>query len=217
MLINAPQNLQELDIRCQQISGQTIGALARELNIAVPKNLLQAKGWMGQLLEQYLGATGASQAIHDFPALSIELKTIPVNAQIKPLESTYVCTLQSNEHVLNWRDSWVYRKLQQVLWVPILGDKSSPIEQRVVMTPVLWHMPTEIEEVLQTDWQELMELMQLGHGTQISAKYGTYLHIRPKAANSRVLTSYLDNHGFTTKIVPKGFYLRPSFTKLVLG
>lgn len=217
MLINAPQNLQDLSLRCQQISGQTIGALARELNIPIPKNLLQAKGWMGQLLEHHLGATGTSHAVHDFPNLAIELKTIPVDAEIKPLESTYVCTLQTNEHAMNWRESWVYRKLHQVLWIPILGEKSSPIEARVVMTPLLWHMPPGIEAVLQTDWEELMELMQFGHGTQISAKYGTFLHIRPKAANSRVLTPYIENDGFSTKIVPKGFYLRPAFTKLVLG
>lgn len=217
MSIKAPQNLQELQLRCQQITGKTIGQLACELELEPPANLLQAKGWQGQIVELYLGATAKSHALPDFPDLGVELKTIPINAQYKPLESTYVCTVQTNEVAQYWRDSWVYRKLRTVLWVPILGDKSSTLISRQILKPILWHMDAAMEEILQTDWEELMELLQLGHAQQLSAKFGTFLHIRPKAANSYVLTTYLDMDGLPTKIVPKGFYLRPQFTQEILN
>ena len=61
-----------------------------------------------------------------------------------------------------------------------------------------------------------MEMLALGYGQNLSAKFGTYLHIRPKAANSKVLIDYITQDGISTKIVPKGFYLRPSFTQQIL-
>lgn len=213
----APRNVQELCERCQQISGKTLGDLANKCGLEIPNNLLQAKGWIGQLLEAYLGATASSKALPDFPDLGVELKTIPVNPQGKPLESTYVCTVQSNASTLTWHNSWVYQKLKHVLWVPFLGSREIPIADRVITTPFLWQMDPASEDLLRTDWEELMELLQLGHAKNISAKFGTALHIRPKAANSKVLIDYLDHDGTATKIVPKGFYLRPSFTAGILG
>lgn len=210
------QNLQELQQRCQQITGKTIGDLAAQLQIAVPNNLLHAKGWIGQLIEQYLGASGGSNAIHDFPDLGIELKTIPITAKFQALESTYVCTVQSNEASSTWRDSWVYRKLSKVLWVPILSA-DLPINARIIQSPVLWCMEPAIEDALRTDWEELMEMLQLGYGKDLSAKFGQYLHIRPKAAHSKILVDYIDQHGNPTKIVPKGFYLRTAFTNKILS
>lgn len=216
MLINAPQNLQELQQRCQQITGKTIGCIAGELNQPVPSDLLRAKGWIGQLIEAYLGASSRSLAQPDFPHLGIELKTVPVDKNFKPLETTYVCTVQTNEKTLNWRDSWVYRKLQRVLWIPLLATPDLAIAKRQIMQPILWQMDQESEQVLHTDWEEIMEMLQIGHGKNLSAKYGTFLHIRPKAANSKVLIDYIANDGNTTKIVPKGFYLRTGFTHKIL-
>lgn len=43
------------------------------------------------LLELYLGAMAGSKPEQDFPELGIELKTIPVDAAGKPLETTFVC------------------------------------------------------------------------------------------------------------------------------
>lgn len=208
----APKNLQELLQRCQQITDKSIGHLARELNIAVPQDLLHAKGWVGQLIEAYLGAEGGSKAIPDFPNLDIELKTIPINSRGKAMESTYVCTVQSNESMLAWRDSWVYKKLKHVLWIPCISDPNLPIDQRIIKAPILWKMDEETESILRTDWEELMDMLQLGYAKELTSKFGTYLHIRPKAANSRVLINYTDAEGCATKMVPKGFYLRSTFT-----
>lgn len=215
-MINAPGNLQDLLYLCQQISGKSLGHLAKELQIPIPPNLLHAKGWMGQLIEVALGATAGTQAIPDFPQLGVELKTIPVNTKHAPLESTYVCTVNMTETPLPWRESWAYRKLKRVLWVPVLASSGLAISNRVVLSPILWEMDLATEEVLRVDWEELMEMIQTGHAKNISAKYGSFLHIRPKAASSKILTEYTDSDGNRTKMVPKGFYLRTSFTKALL-
>lgn len=217
MSIQIPQNLQELQIRCQQISGKRIGSIAHELGQITPEQLLHAKGWQGQLVEQYLGASAKSHALPDFPHLGIELKTIPVNSKLKVLESTYVCTVQTNEMALDWKDSWVYHKLSHVLWVPLMGNSEDAIEDRIVLNPIFWQMDSSMESILRTDWEELMELLQLGYAKNLSAKFGTYLHIRPKAANNKTLNTYIDALGNHTKIVPKGFYLRSNFTQSILN
>lgn len=214
--MNPPKTIQELLQRCQHITNKSIGDLATELNVAIPENLLRAKGWIGQLIEAYLGADSTSKALPDFARLGIELKTIPVNSDGAPLESTYVCTVQSNESMLTWHDSWVYNKLKHVLWVPCLSSREIPIAQRVIQVPILWKMNAVTEEILRTDWEELMDMLQLGYAKELTSQFGTYLHIRPKAANSNVLTNYILADGTPTKIVPKGFYLRSSFTKMLL-
>lgn len=218
-MLTIPENLQELQQRCQQITDLTIGHLAEKLGISPPKNLLHAKGWMGQLIETFLGANSGNKAQPDFPHLGVELKTIPVDSNYKPLESTYVCTVQTNARVLTWHDSWVYQKLKRVLWVPVLATANNhklAIEQRVIKAPFLWDMDNTIEEILRIDWEELMELLQLGHGKALTAKFGTFLHIRPKAANSKILHDYINADGSRTKIVPRGFYLRTQFTADIL-
>lgn len=214
-----PQNLQELAERCQQLSGLSIAAIAQHLSIPTPQQdtLTHAKGWIGQLIERALGATSSSHAVHDFPQLAVELKTIPVNCDHKPLESTYVCTVHSNEAAKNWRDSWVYNKLKTVLWVPIVVTSTqAALHDRIVQAPILWHMDPASEQILRNDWEELMEMVQLGSATKIQAKFGTALHIRPKAANNKSLIDYIDLEGLATKIVPKGFYLRSAFTHKIL-
>lgn len=217
MQITAPNSLSELQQRCAQLAGQSLYDLATSLGISIPTNLLHAKGWVGQLIESSLGATASNKAIQDFPQLGVELKTIPISEQGQPLESTYVCTVQTNHAALQWSDSWVYHKLKHVLWVPIISSADLPIVDRRIETPVLWQMPDDIEQILRTDWEELMDMLLLGHAKELTAKFGTYLHIRPKAANSKVLVDYVAADGHATKIVPKGFYLRTSFTKKILG
>jgi DNA mismatch repair protein MutH len=216
MQITAPKDLSELQQRCQALAGLSIYQIAEKLGLKIPENLLHAKGWVGQLIEVYLGASASSKAMPDFPGLNIELKTIPIDSKNKPLESTYVCTVQANNSALAWRDSWVYNKLKHVLWVPILSTADLAITNRIITKPFFWQMDQEIEDILRTDWEELMDMLVLGYGKDLSAKYGTYLHIRPKAASSQVLIDYTDADGTATKIVPKGFYLRSSFTRLIL-
>ncbi len=103
--------------------------------------------------------------------------------------------------------------------VPVLATTNNhklAIEQRVIKAPFLWDMDNTIEKILRIDWEELMELLQLGHGKNLTAKFGTFLHIRPKAANSKILQDYINADGSKTKIIPRGFYLRTQFTADIL-
>lgn len=209
----SPATLDELLTRSTALAGMTLGQLAAQLQLTVPQNLQKDKGWVGQLLEQILGASAGSKAEPDFPHLAVELKTLPVNQQGKPLESTYVCVAPLTGIAgQQWHESWVCQKLQRVLWVPILAERSIPLAERMVGTAFLWQPNAEQQLALQQDWEELMEQISLGGIASIRGAQGKILQLRPKAANSKALTAAVGAEGEPIRTLPRGFYLKAGFT-----
>jgi DNA mismatch repair protein MutH len=216
-MIAAPKTVDELLSRAEQICGLSFAQLAGHLEIPLPLDPVNAKGWMGQLIENALGATSGSRPVPDFEALGIELKTLPL-IQDLPKESTFVCSTPIPNVDKSWRESRVYDKLKKVLWVFIEYDKYKPISHRRIGKSILWTMDSQTEAILKQDWEELTEKLALGKFDELSAHHGQYLQIRPKASSSQVFIDVLDSEGQRVKIVPKGFYLRTSFTKeIILG
>jgi DNA mismatch repair protein MutH len=212
-----PASLDELLARSLALAGLTLGQIAAQLQLAIPENLQKDKGWVGQLLEQVLGASAGSKAEPDFPHLAVELKTLPIDRQGKPLESTYVCVAPlTGVAGQQWSESWVCRKLQHVLWVPVLAERQIPLAQRIVGTPFLWQPSLAQQQALQQDWEELMEKICLGGIARIHGAQGKVLQLRPKAANSKALTDAIGEHGEPIRTLPRGFYLKASFTASLL-
>jgi DNA mismatch repair protein MutH len=211
--------IKELLYLCKHIAGMTILELANSLNITPPISLKNNKGWVGQLLEQYLGVSSGNLPIADFPHLGLELKTIPINSKTKqPLESTFVCTATFNQAVVSWEQSIVKLKLSKVLWIPIEVTPEKKLTSRRIGAAFLWQPTIDQLKILQQDWQELTEMLQLGNIQSLSAKYGQYLQIRPKALNCKTnLVKYLNINKETIQTVARGFYLRTSFTKNILA
>lgn len=213
------KTVQDLLDCCNQIAGVSILELATALNIVPPNNLKNNKGWIGQLLERYLEAEGGNLPIVDFPSLGVELKTIPINPNtLQPLESTFVCTANFNQVAASWEQSIVKLKLSNVLWIPIESYFNIELTSRRIGTAFLWQPTIEDLQILQQDWQELTEMLQLGRIQFLSARYGRYLQIRPKALNCKhKLVNYLNIDQEAIKTVVRGFYLRTSFTKNILS
>ncbi|ACY57782.1 DNA mismatch repair protein [Yersinia pestis D106004] len=170
------------------------------------------------LLEFYLGASAGSKPEQDFADIGIELKTIPISAQGKPLETTFVCVapLTGNSGV-TWESSHVRHKLARVLWVPVEGERHIPLAERRVGAPLLWSPNVEEEELLRRDWEELMDLIVLGKVESITARHGQVLQLRPKAANSRALTEAIGEFGQPIMTLPRGFYLKKTLTAPMLA
>lgn len=213
-----PQSDAELLERSLSLAGKTLSELALNSPFSLPDNLLRSKGWIGQLIEWHLGADSHQLPQPDFLHLGIELKTLPLNSKGEPQESTYVCTapFSTAASMETWENSRVRHKLHRVLWVPIEAHSDIPLEQRRVGNPLLWTMENDVEDIVKKDWEELMEMLVLGEFSSISARFGTYLHIRPKAAHSRILSAAINENGDAIQTGPKGFYLRTSFTKRIL-
>ena len=213
-----PQTLEQLLSQAQSIAGLTFGELADELHIPVPIDLKRDKGWVGMLLERALGATAGSKAEQDFSHLGVELKTLPINAEGYPLETTFVslAPLVQNSGV-KWENSHVRHKLSCVLWMPIEGSRHIPLRERHIGAPILWKPTAEQERQLKQDWEELMDLIVLGKLDQITARIGEVMQLRPKGANSRSVTKGIGKNGKIIDTLPLGFYLRKEFTAQILN
>ena len=212
-----PISKQELLKKCQQLSGMTLFDLSTQTHSTLPTSASSGKGWVGQHVEKFLGATAGSKAEPDFPHLGIELKTLPLAANGQVQESTYVCHIQLMQlNQQSWEHAWVNKKLQCVLWVPYEASKTVEYAKRRIGNAILWQPSAEQSLQLQQDWEEIMEKLCLGEQQQLSAHFGQYLQVRPKAANAQTLTKAYDEQGNLCQTLPLGFYLRPSFTRTII-
>lgn len=212
-----PASTAELLSRARALAGMPLGWLAENAGWVTPLNLVRAKGWSGQLIELYLGASAGSKPEQDFPELGIELKTIPLTPEGKPLETTFVCvTPLTGLNGISWEQSNVRNKLRQVLWVPLDGRREIPPAERCLGMPVLW-TPTAAEDaLLKADWEEITEMIVMGQVQSITARHGQALQLRPKAANSKALTAAIGPGGERIETLPRGYYLKTSFTQALL-
>ncbi|MBN2191532.1 MAG: DNA mismatch repair endonuclease MutH [Polyangiaceae bacterium] len=213
-----PATEAELVARAAALAGRTLGSLADELELSVPSDLRRAKGFPGMLMERALGATAASRAEPDFPALGVELKTIPVDARGHPCESTFVATIDcATIGEVEWERSVVRAKLARVLWMPIEGSRPIPVGDRRIGSALIWSPSPEEERLLRFDWEELAGVIGQGEVERMTGHLGRNLQVRPKAANSRSRRRAFDRDGARCAVLPRGFYLRASFTSALLA
>ena len=213
-----PRSENELLGRADAIAGRAMGAVAVELGLPVPRDTRRGKGWTGTVIEHALGASAGSLPEPDFRLISVELKTIPVGTSLRPLESTYVCTVPlAGDATPSWQDSNVRRKLARVLWVPFEGDRTIALPERRIGAALLWSPSPEEDSALASDWETLMERVVLGRVDEISAREGECLQIRPKAANAAARRRAIGSSGAWESTLPRGFYLRTSFTAAILA
>lgn len=207
------QNEKELLTRCSQIAGMSLGQLAAKFGFGLDKEPNARKGLAGQLIERVLGTTAGNAALPDFHHLGVELKTIPLNASGRPSESTFVTTISLlSIHQEEWEKSACYQKLKRVLWLPVEGDVAIPFAHRRIGNALLWSPSAEDLCILKSDWLELSSMIGMGRLEQINASFGTYLQVRPKAANAKTLCYGFDEQGQKILTLPRGFYLRSQFT-----
>ncbi len=212
-VVTGPTSESELLVRASALAGTSLAHAASLVGQTAPLHLRGHKGWVGCLLETLLGATAGSTDQPDFEAIGVELKTIPLRADGQPLETTFVCSIDLlSVATVEWRQSRVYRKLQRVLWFPVHAERHIPIGERTLGSPFLWSPSEEQEAALRWDWEELAGKIGRGDIDDVTGHFGKSLQVRPKAAHSRVRRRGFDADGCSIAVLPRGFYLRPSFT-----
>ena len=217
VMVLPPATEHELRDRAAWLAGKTIGQLARALGVVVPPRGVRGKGKMGTLVEKALGAEAGSASIPDFPRLGIELKTIPVDKHASPRESTFVCSISLGDaDRAEWLTSSARSKLSHVLFVPIFVEEDDAVETRRIGDALLWRPTSAQEAVLRDDFEEAMGLIGAGGVEAITARRGRWLQVRPKAATGSVRTVSIGSEGEWISTVPRGFYLRTSFTGALL-
>lgn len=213
--IDSPKSLKELKTRLQYLVGKEIQDLCNILEIPVPKDSTHAKGFTGQILEILLGANAGNLPIPDFSNLNIELKTIPCDANLKPLESTFICHCDLLNRENDFYKSTLYHKMSFILFVFILAPKDLPIANRKILS-YYFFMPDETElKAIKNDYDEIMGMISSGHAHEITAHFGEIIQLRPKSADGKQLTDYINEDGKIAKTRPRGFYMRRSFSQQI--
>lgn len=217
-LVAPPRSLDELRRRAEGLAGLNLGQIASRCGLEAPVDLRRNKGWVGTLLERVLGANAGSRAEPDFVELGIELKSLPVDGNGRPLESTFVCSIEL-AHIADceWEASRLLKKLRHVLWIPVEGVRTLPVAARRVGSPLFWQPNAEESAQLKQDWQQLSLLIAQGKTGEISAHLGEVLQVRPKAAKGSSRRRTTDEDGALYDEQPKGFYLRAAFTKAIVA
>lgn len=210
------QTLAGLLERAAAIEGQTVADLAALASRGAPAGGARTKGRVGEIVEIVLGADGGSGDKRvDFPSLGVELKTIPIDSGGRPLESTFVCAVRIDEEI-DFEDSWVRRKLDRVLFVPVVGARGSALALRRIGKPIVW-VPTGAQLTqLRADYDDIMGLLGLGRVEDVSAHLGRYLQLRPKARDGTPRALAFGPDGERIRTVPRGFYLRARLTEALL-
>ncbi len=210
--------MDELLERARALEGLTLAEVADPHGMRAPPDLKRHKGWIGDLAENALGATAGSTSEPDFPHLGVELKTVPIDARGVPRESTWVCSAPLDGSAgRTWAESWVWKKLRCVLWMPIHTEKDVPVPERTFGAPLLWRPSAEQEAVLRGDWESATEALELGEFWRANGKYGEALQLRSKALRADRREWAIDSDANWVKTTPYGFYLRASFTRTVLA
>lgn len=214
MVQTPPESFEALIERLNRITGLSISEIAADLNVNLPISTTRGKGFTGELLEVVLGASAKNQSIPDFPELGLELKTLPIDQNFKPLESTFVCHAPlMNVRDLRFENSPLYAKIKRVLFILIDGTKGLEYSEKYIRG-YFFYTPTENDLLtLKKDFDELYELIKTGEVESITARIGHIVQLRPKGADGTALTQAIGKDGQIIMTRPRGFYIRRSFTQ----
>jgi DNA mismatch repair protein MutH len=199
--------------------GVELGDLADALGLPVPSGRVRTKGWSGQIIEHELGVAPGGARGPDFAALGVELKTVPVDAALVPLESTAVCQIDPVAIAAeSWDDSYVRAKLARVLFVALeVAPGARSVGERRVAAVRLWTPNDAQERLLRADFELFVRgFFRRGRTDDITGHLGAVLQVRPKGRNAADTRDGYDADGNATRVGKTGFYLRPSFVASIL-
>jgi DNA mismatch repair protein MutH len=111
----------------------------------------------------------------------------------------------------------VRRKLARVLWVPVDGARELLPSRRRIGQALLWSPSAEEEAALRFDWEHLSGLIARGQWDDLTGHVGNFLQVRPKARNGVARRRAIDAEGRMHSTLPRGFYLRATFTASLIG
>ncbi len=202
--------------------GVELGELADQLGLPVPAGAAgpeRSKGWAGQIIEHELGVETNGLSGPDFARLGIELKTVPVDRDLKPRESTAVCQIDpvaiAGE---SWETSTAREKLARVLFVALevpAGARS--VAERRVTAVRLWSPSPAEDRLLRADFDLFVrEYFRRGRVDAITGHLGQVMQVRPKGKNAADTRDGYDESGRPTRVGKCGFYLRPAFVASIL-
>jgi DNA mismatch repair protein MutH len=213
------ETLDALLTHARALVGVELSELADALGLPVPVGNVRTKGWSGQVIEQELGAAVGGARGPDFAALGVELKTVPVDDDLVPLESTAVCQIDPVAIAAeSWETSYAREKLACVLFVALaVPPGARSVGDRRVAAVRLWAPEADEARALRDDFDLFVRgYYRQGRAAEITGHLGAVLQVRPKGRDADDLRDGYDAAGRPTRVGKQGFYLRPAFVARIL-
>ncbi len=184
------------------------------------RDIIIAKGNTGKLLEKIIGLP-AGNTLRDFE--DGELKTNKCDETGKPLETMFISQISNRfDELLNkeleFKDSWIYQKIQRLLYVPVVKVDKDPNNWYFLKTVFVDIAKNhEIYQQLKLDFNLIKEkvINDVNSGDRfIHTSSGKYIQIRTKDAKpynpiySELLNREVSNKNFA-------FYFKKDFIKKI--
>ncbi len=184
------------------------------------RDIIIAKGNTGKLLEKIIGLP-AGNTLRDFE--DGELKTNKCDETGKPLETMFISQISNRfDELLNkeleFKDSWIYQKIQRLLYVHVVKVDKDPNNWYFLKTVFVDIAKNhEIYQQLKLDFNLIKEkvINDVNSGDRfIHTSSGKYIQIRTKDAKpynpiySELLNREVSNKNFA-------FYFKKDFIKKI--
>ena len=213
---NAPKTESELISRSDLLTGNKLIEIYKFFGMFFQKKHKSSDGYLGKIMEMYLGASAGNLPIPDFPDLGIELKILPLNRSMLPKKNIKICSTSFFPFKKNtlWEKSILRSKLKKILWIPFQSDTSIPFNKRKIYQPFIFKLK-KYEKVIKQDYENIMEFIFLGKVYKYSSSLGKYLILGNVSSNKK-LTSFFNLDGHLVKSNYIGFYLNKAFIKKMM-
>lgn len=186
-------------------------------------NIILNKGRTGQLLELTIGLNLSNTTL-DFE--DGELKTNKCDHAGKPLETMFITqTASIMDELLDrrpFRDSKLYKKFQNILYVPISKDGNPsewmylPCIQVNLSNPLYHNLALQLEEDYYTICDTLNEQLQMSNTATLHTANGKFIQIRTK--DSQPYTPiYSQKYGRIISDKNRAFYFKKDFMKYIVA
>ncbi len=184
------------------------------------KDIKIAKGNTGKLLEKIIGLP-AGNTLRDFE--NGELKTNKCDETGKPLETMFISQISNRfdellDESLEFKDSWIYKKIQRLLYVPVVKTDEDPDNWYFLKAIFIdISQNKDLYNQLKLDFEQIKQKVIRDVGSDdnfIHTSSGKYIQIRTKDAKpynpifSTRLNREVSNKNFA-------FYFKKDFMKAI--
>ncbi len=194
--VEAIRSVDELVKKAKWLEGKTLKQVSDTIKRSDLKSRVKTKGTVGELIEKgFFGIKKNSKAEPDIPRLYVELKTCPLKynkkrtlLSIKEPLSLNIINYSKEVKCKNLKESSLYKKNRQILFVFYIHDKKKKRSLYVIKYVFLWKIDRRVLKELGPDYAKIIEKIRSGKAHEIHQGQHRYLTLCPKHGSAHKYT-----------------------------
>ncbi|NEP59036.1 MAG: hypothetical protein F6K31_18775 [Symploca sp. SIO2G7] len=191
--------------RISELIGQDLRQLADELEVTVFKNGKINKGWVGHVIERYLGLPLNSSRAPNFGSWELKVVSLKyLKSGRLTVKETMAITMIDAYNVLKteFEDSHLFNKMRKIL-IPARVWESKDEKRSILHTVTYFDLDQpEVYDQVKADYELVRQTIRAQGFSTLTGKMGIYIQPRTKGSG----------HGS----ISRAFYARTSFLKKII-